>query len=174
MGACITAVHQKPRVQHSAGTVLPGTQVFLSTTLHVAGFRTAGRAHVSPSSVKLHCTAAGQLLSQYPALFALPLSLEFVLFSCRAGEHPLLRLVLQPPTDGLLQPGGTFGLLLDFRAAHGGQAAAASSGSSSSTQPVCLQVGAMHDIMLCFLQLPCGSRLKLHHVVVTCWQPLCL
>jgi hypothetical protein len=50
----------------------------------------------------------------------------------RAGDFPLLRLVLQPPADGL-QPGGTFGLLLDFRAAHG-------SPPGSSQQPVCLQV----------------------------------
>lgn len=61
----------------------------------------------------------------------------------RAGEHPLLRLVLQPPTDGLLQPGGTFGLLLDFRAAHGTAAAAAAGGSKGgSLQPVCLQVSS--------------------------------
>lgn len=53
-------------------------------------------------------------------------------FNLQAGEFPLLRLVLQPPQDGLLQPGGTFGLLLDFRAAHCAPA---------GTQPVCLQVG---------------------------------
>lgn len=121
--------------------------------------------------------ALHQLLPQCLALFTLARSLEFLLFLCRAGEHPLLRLVLQPPTDGLLQPGGTFGLLLDFRAAHGGQAAAgaaASSGSSSSsiTQPVCLQVGIMHDIVW-WLQLPQAlwwqtEAYNLHQVVVPC------
>lgn len=52
---------------------------------------------------------------------------------CRAGDHPLLRLVLQPPTDGLLQPGGSFGLLLDFRDAHG---------QPPGVAPQCLQVCA--------------------------------
>lgn len=52
-------------------------------------------------------------------------------FNLRAGEHPLLRLVMQPPSDGLLQPGGSLGLLLDFREAHG---------ALPGTQPVCLQV----------------------------------
>ncbi|WIA37821.1 hypothetical protein OEZ86_014682 [Tetradesmus obliquus] len=56
-------------------------------------------------------------------------------FNLRAGDFPLLRLVLQPPADGL-QPGSTLGLLLDFRAAH-----AAPPGSSQ--QPVCLQVVAL-------------------------------
>ncbi|KAF6262713.1 hypothetical protein COO60DRAFT_586711 [Scenedesmus sp. NREL 46B-D3] len=56
-------------------------------------------------------------------------------FNLRAGDFPLLRLMLQPPADGL-QPGGTFGLLLDFRAAHG-------SPPGSSQQPVCLQVVAL-------------------------------
>eukprot|EP00878_Enallax_costatus_P008436 GHUV01008817.1.p1 GENE.GHUV01008817.1~~GHUV01008817.1.p1 ORF type:complete len:282 (+),score=51.25 GHUV01008817.1:46-846(+) len=55
-------------------------------------------------------------------------------FNLRAGEYPLLRLVLQPPQDGLLQPGGSFGLLLDFREAHG---------APPGTQPVCLQVTAL-------------------------------
>lgn len=60
-------------------------------------------------------------------------------FNLQAGEHPLLRLVLQPPQDGLLQPGGTFGLLLDFRAAHSAPA---------GTQPICLQVGCNQTIRL--------------------------
>lgn len=68
-----------------------------------------------------------------------------------------MRLVLQPPSDALLQPGGTFGLLLDFRAAHGAvlaapAAAAAAAGSGSSLQPVCLQVrpvGARTALLCC-------------------------
>eukprot|EP00879_Flechtneria_rotunda_P029080 GHRR01031344.1.p1 GENE.GHRR01031344.1~~GHRR01031344.1.p1 ORF type:complete len:410 (+),score=179.61 GHRR01031344.1:497-1726(+) len=54
-------------------------------------------------------------------------------FDLRAGDHPLLRLVLQPPPDGLLHPGGSLGLLLDMRAAHGQP-------PGSSQQPNCMQV----------------------------------
>lgn len=60
-------------------------------------------------------------------------------FNLRAGEHPLLRLVLQPPQDGLLQPGGSFGLLLDFRAAHS---------APPGSQPVCLQVMPLADVVV--------------------------
>jgi hypothetical protein len=64
-----------------------------------------------------------------------------------AGQFPLLRLLLQPPPDGLLQPGGTFGVLLDFRASHGAAAAAAAAGSASM-QPICLQVRAWCRVMI--------------------------
>jgi hypothetical protein len=72
----------------------------------------------------------------YPTIIV-SVAVDSAAHCCRAGEHPLMRLVLQPPTDGLLQPGGTFGLLLDFRAAHGAAAAA------SNSQPVCLQVSCV-------------------------------
>lgn len=52
----------------------------------------------------------------------------------RAGDHPLVRVTLQPPMDAPLQPGATLGVFLDLRAAHG-------PGADPAVQPSCLQVG---------------------------------
>jgi hypothetical protein len=57
-------------------------------------------------------------------------------YNLRAGDHPLVRVTLQPPMESPLQPGATLGVFLDLRAAHGG-------GADPAVQPTCLQVGAV-------------------------------
>lgn len=54
--------------------------------------------------------------------------------AARAGDFPLVRVTAHPPLESLLQPGGTVGVLLDFRVAHGPE-------SDPDQQPRCLQVG---------------------------------
>jgi hypothetical protein len=44
-----------------------------------------------------------------------------------------VRITIQTPVDSLLQPGGTVGVLMDFRGAHGHLA-------DRKVQPCCLQV----------------------------------
>ncbi|KAI8475558.1 MAG: hypothetical protein J3K34DRAFT_517367 [Monoraphidium minutum] len=57
-------------------------------------------------------------------------------FNLRAGDHPLVRVTLQPPMDAPLQPGAALGVFLDLRAAHG-------PGADPSVQPTCLQVAVL-------------------------------
>lgn len=55
-------------------------------------------------------------------------------YNLKAGDHPLVRITLQPPLEALLQPGGTLGGVLDFRCTYDG------STGSRDTRPTCVQV----------------------------------
>jgi hypothetical protein len=58
-------------------------------------------------------------------------------YNLKAGDHPLVRITLQPPLEALLQPGGTLGGVLDFRCTYDG-----GDGGSRAERPACLQVRA--------------------------------
>eukprot|EP00877_Chromochloris_zofingiensis_P009890 jgi/Chrzof1/5154/Cz15g13160.t1 len=63
-------------------------------------------------------------------------SMQVRTYNLRAGDFPLVRVTAHPPLESLLQPGGTVGVLLDFRVAHGPE-------SDPDQQPRCLQLVAL-------------------------------